>query len=139
MDIKTHFSFLKLFNTIKGVAKPAKPGEFDEDWLEDPKVKQTKERFDRFFKWCDDNGIEHPKVKYPVMFGSGDNRFPGCMATEDIAPNEVFIRVPSRLIVSTQAAFHCQPLRQMFYDHPQTFGKHVSLGEDNVLDAYILY
>ena len=27
----------------------------------------------------------------------------------------------------------------MFYDHPQTFGKHISLGEDNVLDAYILY
>ena len=27
----------------------------------------------------------------------------------------------------------------MFYDHPQIFGKHVSLGEDNVLDAYILY
>ena len=42
MDIKTHFSFLRLFNTIKGVAKPAKPGEFDTEWLNDPKVKKTK-------------------------------------------------------------------------------------------------
>ena len=29
MEIKTHFSFLKLFNTIKGITKPCKPGEFD--------------------------------------------------------------------------------------------------------------
>ena len=58
---------------------------------------------------------------------------------EDIAKEEVFIRVPSRLIISTQAAMLCEPLQQMFYDHPQTFGKHISLGEDNVLDAYILY
>ena len=33
----------------------------------------------------------------------------------------------------------CEPLKQMFYENPQTFGKHISLGEDNVLDAYILY
>ena len=30
MEIKTQFSFLKLFNTIKGVTKTAKPGEFDD-------------------------------------------------------------------------------------------------------------
>ena len=139
MDIKTHFSFLKLFNTIKGVCKPAKPGEFDENWLKDPKVKKLKQKYDNFFAWCDANGIEHPKIKYPVMFGSGDNRYPGCMATEDIGPNEIFIKVPSRLVISTQAAFLCEPLQQMFYENPQTFGKHVSLGEDNVLDAYLLY
>ena len=57
MEIKTHFSFLKLFNTIKGVAKPPKEGEFDEHWLDDPKVLKTKQRFDKFFAWCDANGI----------------------------------------------------------------------------------
>lgn len=57
MEIKTHFSFLKLFNTIKGVAKPPKEGEFDEHWLNDPKVLKTKQRFDKFFAWCDANGI----------------------------------------------------------------------------------
>ena len=101
MDIKTHFSFLRLFNTIKGVAKPAKPNEFDTEWLNDPKVKKTKEKFDKFFAWCDKNGIEHPKIKYPVMFGKGDNQYPGCMAMEDIGKDEAFIKVPSRLIVST--------------------------------------
>ena len=111
MDIKTHFSFLKLFNTIKGVGKPAKPGEFNEDWLKDPKVKETKARFDRFFAWCDANGITHPKIKYPVLFGHGDNMYPGCMALEDIGKNEPFIKVPSRLVVSTQAAMLCEPLK----------------------------
>jgi len=33
MEIKTQFSFLKLFNTIKGVGKPAKEGEYDPNYL----------------------------------------------------------------------------------------------------------
>ena len=101
MDIKTNFSFLKLFNTIKGVSKPAKPGEADPDWLLEKRMEKTKQMYDRFFKWCDDNGIWHPKIKYPVLFGSGDNRYPGCMALEDIGKDEAFIKVPSRLIIST--------------------------------------
>lgn len=73
MDIKTQFSFLRLFNTIKGVTKPVKAGEFDADPLKDPKVLKKKKEFERFFAWCDANGIKHPKIKYPVMFGTGDN------------------------------------------------------------------
>lgn len=61
------------------------------------------------------------------------------MATADIDKNEAFIKVPARLIISTQAAMLCEPLKEMFYEHPEVFGKHTSLGEDNVLDAYILY
>lgn len=139
MDIKTQFSFLRLFNTIKGVTKPVKAGEFDADPLKDPKVLKKKQEFERFFAWCEANGIKHPKIKYPVMFGTGDNKYPGCMAMEDIGKDEAFITVPSNLIISTQRAMLCEPLVQMFYDHPQCFGKHISLGEDNVLDAYILY
>ena len=111
MEIKTHFSFLKLFNTIKGITKPCKPGEYDANWLNDPKVKKTKERFDIFLAWCDAEGIQRPKIQYPVLFGSGDNRFPGCMATENIGKDEVFIKVPSRIIISTQRATLCEPLK----------------------------
>ena len=91
MDIKTQFSFLKLFNTIKGVGKPAKEGEYDDQWLNTPEMRAKKAKFDKFLAWCDDNGIEHPKIKYPVLFGSGENRYPGCMALEDIGKNEAFI------------------------------------------------
>ena len=110
MDIKTQFSFLKLFNTIKGVGRTAKEGEADVNYLEKRASKKEREKFEKFFKWCDSEGIIHPKIKYPVMFGSGDNQYPGCMAIEDIGKNEPFIKVPSRLIISTQAAMLCEPL-----------------------------
>ena len=73
------------------------------------------------------------------MFGAGDSAYPGMMATEDIGPNESIIKVPSKLLISTAKAFQCPELNQVFFDNPEVFGKHVSLGEDNVLDAYILY
>ena len=44
MDIKSHFSFLKLFHCIKGVGRPAKPGEFDEDWINDRAPKEYREK-----------------------------------------------------------------------------------------------
>ena len=39
------------------------------------------------------NGIEVNKVKYPVYFGKGKNKYPGLLATDDIGANEVIIRV----------------------------------------------
>jgi hypothetical protein len=138
-DVKVQFSFLKLFNTIKGVNKSVPADAHDPTWLEKKADKVTKEKFEIFNKWCEDNGVWHPKVKYPVMFGTGDNRFPGLLALEPIAKGETFIRVPSKLLISTKKAFECEPLKQMFYDNPDVFGKHTSLGEDNVLDAFLLY
>ena len=61
------------------------------------------------------------------------------MATEDIGRNESILKVPSRLIISAQTAMQCEPLAQVFYNNPQTFGRHVPRGEDNVLDTYLLY
>ena len=68
MDREIKFSFLKLFNSIKGVHKPEKT--YDK-YLETRADDQTKAKFEVFFKWCKENGVEHPKLKYPVMFGSG--------------------------------------------------------------------
>ena len=95
MEMKTHFSFLKLYNVIKGVGKPAKEGEYDEEWINTKAPKAYRENIQNMINWCDSAGIWHPKVKYPVMFGKGDSAFPGMMATEDIGPNEKFISVPS--------------------------------------------
>ena len=63
----------------------------------------------------------------------------GMVATEDIGVEETFITVPSSVIMNTKTAYECPELNQIFYDHPDVFGKHVSLGDDNVLDAFILY
>lgn len=73
------------------------------------------------------------------MFGAGDSAYPGMMAVEDIGPNEPIVKVPSRVLISTAKCFECPELKQIYYDNPEIFGKHVALGEDNVLNAYILY
>ena len=43
---------------MKGLHKPAEDAETD--YLEKRADPDTKKKFDRFFKWCDINGIEHP-------------------------------------------------------------------------------
>ena len=67
--------------------------------------KTTRERFDKFFAFCKKEGIEHPKIKYPVLFGSGDNGYLGAMATEDIGANEVIVKVPSHLVINTKNCY----------------------------------
>ena len=95
-------------------------------------------KFQRFFQWCDDNGIQHPKVKYPVYFGADGAKYPGMMATEDIGQDDIMIKVPSKCILSTKACFRGD-INEVYYNHPDLFGKHVPDGEDNVLNAFILY
>ena len=33
MDVKVEFSFLKLYNSLKGVGKPEKEDNYDAEWL----------------------------------------------------------------------------------------------------------
>ena len=103
MDREIKFSFLRLFNTMKGIHKPSEDAELD--YLEKRAPPAVRTKFEKFFKWCDQNGIQHPKVKYPVMFGKGDAKYPGMIATEDIAKDEVMIKVPSKMVFSTKLCF----------------------------------
>ena len=78
------FSFLKLFNTIKGTYKPFKADEVDPDWLDKGASAQQRKDWSGYLAHYEKVGVKHPKVKYPVMFGKGDNRYPGLLATEDL-------------------------------------------------------
>ena len=97
-----------------------------------------KEKFDNFMKWCHDNGIEHPKVKYPVHFGTGDSKYPGMMAIEDIGKDDIIVKVPAKMLLSTKSCFRGD-INKIFLENPEIFGKHISDGEDNVLNAFILH
>ena len=77
-------------------------------------------------------------MKYPVKFGKGDNQYNGLLALEDIDKHEVIIKVPSSLIINTKKAFYCPELRDIYYDNPLVFGKHMPDGEDNVFHTFIL-
>jgi hypothetical protein len=61
------------------------------------------------------------------------------LAIEDIGKDEAIVKVPSRLIINTKVAYECPELQTIFYENPDIFGKHLSLGDDNVFDTYILY
>lgn len=116
MDREIKFSFLRLFNTMKGIHKPDTNA--DETYLDKKADPVTKARFKRFFDWCHKNGIQHPKVKYPVYFGTGDGKYPGMLATEDIGKDEVMIKVPAKMVFSTKLCFQSPEMRRVFFENP---------------------
>jgi hypothetical protein len=138
-ETKFDFSFLKFFNILKGVHKVEKEDNIEPDWIDTRAPEAVRDKFRDCDEWCKTVGIERPKVKYPVLFGKGDNQYPGMMATDDIAPGEIIIKVPSEQIISTKVAYECEELKPIYFDHPELFGKHVDVADDNMLNTYVLY
>ena len=60
------------------------------------------------------------------------------MATEDIDKNDLIVKIPAKLLITTKVAFYSD-INKIFYENPEVFGKHVHDGEDNVLNAFIMY
>jgi len=107
------------------------------DWLEKNALPKEKKNWTEYLEHYKKTGVTHPNVKYPVMFGRGDNQYPGMVATRDIFKGDIICKVPSRQIINTRSAFFSD-INHIFYDHPEVFGKHVSDGEDMMLHAFIL-
>ena len=126
-------------NAVKGIGKVHEPSEVQPDWLEKGAPKKAKAEWNEYLRYYRKNGVKHPKIKYPVMFGKGDNQYPGCMATEAIPKGEVMIRVPSKHIINTKKAFYAEGLRSIYYEHPEVFGKSNYDGEENILYTFILH
>ena len=62
----------------------------------------------------------------------------GMLATADIGQNEPFVKVPSKLILTTKVCLQSE-LAHIFHEHPDLFGMHNSDGEDNLLNTYIMF
>lgn len=137
-EIKVNFSFLKMFNTIKGIYKPHKEDDYDENWLEERANPKEKQLWNDYINHYDKIGVKHPKVKYPVMFGKGDYQYPGTLATGDIKKGEIIIEVPGSEIINTKKAFYSD-LNPIFYNHPDIFGKHLTDGEDMMVYSFMLH
>ena len=136
-ETRVNISFLKLNNHVKGINKPFPKSEVHSNWLQKEAKPVEKKNWNEYLKHYEEVGITHPKVKYPVLFGKGNNRYPGMLAVEDIQKDDIICKVPGREIISTRAAFYSD-INHIFYNHPEVFGKHVSDGEDMMLHAFIL-
>ena len=55
-------------------------------------------KYIEFNKWCDDNGVKHPSIRYPVAFGK-EGQLVGIAATREIGFNEAYIYVPTKLAI----------------------------------------
>lgn len=126
-------------NAVKGVGKAHHPEEVQPEWLEKNAPSQQRKEWRDYLRHYEKNGVKHPKVKYPVRFGRGDASFFGCYATEDIPKGEVIIRVPSKHIINTRVAFYSEVLGDIYYNHPEVFGKARVDGEENILYTFILH
>ena len=60
------------------------------------------------------------------------------IATEDIGKDETMIKIPAKMVLSTKVCFQGE-ISHIYYNHPEIFGKNVPDGEDNVLNAFVLY
>lgn len=84
MDTECNVSFLKLFNHIKGIGRAHPSEDIDAEWLKKKGNSADKKKWGDYHSHYEKNGVTHPKLQYPVLFGQGDNQYPGMLALEDI-------------------------------------------------------
>ena len=91
------------------------------------------ENIDRYLRWCEDQGIQFPKLKYPVSYYPG---YLGCEATEHIHPGETIIQIPTHCLFTFNKAFRSE-IQEVFTE--PTFRPERPMFEDLVLVTYIIY
>lgn len=76
----------------------------------------------RLMEWAAREGAQFPKLAYPVRFEPG---YIGAMATSDLGPDEVILRVPEKLWLSWDKA-NAPPLDTIYTSYPDTFDSDVT-------------
>ena len=81
---------------------------------------EQEEKYVKFNQWCDEQGILHPKCRYPVAFGpSGE--LVGIAATEEIALGESYVYVPVKCVIN-ESKFRADPeIGHLVDKHPELF------------------
>ena len=86
------------------------------------------------FAWADANGVQHPKIQYPVRFSQG---LIGTQATAPIGPDEDIVTVPLSLLLSAHSA-NDSPLTSLFSEFPNLFQSDGN-AETYQFIAYLMY
>ncbi len=78
-----------------------------------------------FNKWCDDNGIRHPSVRYPTAFGK-EGHLIGLSSTRRIGFQESYIYVPSKVIICEDQFRNDPKIGHILDNHPEAFQTRIS-------------
>jgi hypothetical protein len=76
------------------------------------------EKYIRFNKWCDDNGIVRPSLRYPTAFGK-DGRLIGISTKRTIGFNESFLFVPAKLFITEENFTRHPQLSKLIDEHEE--------------------
>lgn len=90
-----------------------------------------------FNKWCDDNGIKHDSVRYPVAFGK-EGHLIGLAATRRIGFNEAYLYVPNHVIISEEQFRRHKEIGHILDKHPEVFRER-QLSEHHVLIFFVMH
>lgn len=74
------------------------------------------DKYVQFNKWCDENGIIRPALRYPTAFGK-DGRLVGISAKRDIGFNECFMFVPAKVIITEDSFLNHPQLSKLLDEH----------------------
>lgn len=89
----------------------------------------------RFLEWCRENGFKSSGVEFPAYFGE-DGQLRGVVCTKDIAPYEVVMAVPNKILITATKAREDEDLQPLFDGH-ELF-KDPDDGDYNTLIVFLL-
>jgi hypothetical protein len=129
--LSAKFTFKNYYNSLKSIGKQTtSTTEMPTD---------LKEKVSKFIEWINTEGIWYKDITYPAFFTSPEGfTYPGILANEKIGPNQIIIKVPSEMILSTQAAYKSE-LNGLFKLHAEIYSPVSAAWEDYVLITYIMY
>jgi hypothetical protein len=128
------FTFRRYFLELK---RQLNPNHKHTSLVDDP---VHAEKIKEFMEWIDANGCIHPDTHYPAYFKTKDGfSYPGMIALNKISAYSPFVKVPSKLMLTTQLAYYSE-LNPLFKAYPEMFTKEsVPAWEDYILIAYIIW
>ena len=62
---------------------------------------EKEEKYVRFNKWCEENGVVAPSVRWPVAYGESGELI-GVHANKDIGPCESYLYVPTKMTINEE-------------------------------------
>ena len=73
-----------------------------------------------YLAWCKTEGVIADKVEFPAVYGG----VWGSRATQDIEPNEAFLSVPNKMMITVEGAKNSD-IGEIFKNHESIFIKNI--------------